>query len=137
MARVGRLGGAMLAETQGEYFLVGNLKEPCKFESHGLESPGELDAIKHPYIRLSATREVEMVGPHLLLNCEGEALPRLLAKRLLIERNASVSDRLWHLIINPDGDEDTLASNEIKCQWLVEMPTEIWQIVRDSVLRCL
>jgi hypothetical protein len=137
VARVGRLAGAILAETQDQYFLVGNLKEPCKFESHGFETPAELDAMKHRYVRLSALREVSMAGPHLLLDFEGEALARLLAERFLIERNGSVSDRLWRLVTNADDPEEVPQSSDIKCQWLAEIPGEIWQIVRDTVLRCL
>jgi hypothetical protein len=137
MARVGRLAGAILAETQGQYFLIGNLKEPCKFESHGFETPVELDAMKRPYVRLAASREISIAGPRLLVNLEGEALPRLLAERFLIERNGSVSDRLWRLVVSPDGAEEIPPSGGIECQWLAEMPDEIWQIVRDTVLRCL
>jgi hypothetical protein len=137
MARVGRLAGAILVETQGQYFLVGNLKEPCKFESHGFEAPAELDAMKQPYVRLSASRKISMAGPHLIVKLEGEALPRLLAGRFLIERNGSVSDRLWRLVMNPDDAEAAPPSAGIECQWLAEMPGEIWQIVRDTVLRCL
>jgi hypothetical protein len=137
MARVGRLAGAILAETGGEFFLVGNTKEPCDFEAAGFESPGEIDALERRYIRLTARREVELAAPYLTLDLEGEALAALLAERLLIERNASVSDRLWRLLIDPSGQEELPEDEAVDARWLTEIPTPIWGIVRDTVLRCL
>ena len=137
MARVGRLAGALLAETGGEFFLVGNTKEPCDFEAAGFESPGEIDALERRYIRLAPRRAVELAAPYLRLELEGEALAALLAERLLIERNASVSDRLWRLLIDPSGQEELPEGEEVDARWLAEIPAPIWGIVRGSVLRCL
>ena len=137
MARVGRLAGALLAETGGEFFLVGNTKEPCDFEAAGFESPGEIDALQRSYIRLMPRREVEVAKPYLTLDLEGEALAALLAERLLIERNASVSDRLWRLLIDPSGEEELTGGERVDARWLAEIPAPIWGIVRDTVLRCL
>ncbi len=137
MARVGRLAGALLAETGGEFFLVGNTKEPCDFEAAGFESPGEIDALERRYIRLAPRRAVELAAPHLRLDLEGEALAVLLAERLLIERNASVSDRLWRLLIDPSGQEELPQDEAVDARWLAEIPAPIWGIVRDTVLRCL
>ena len=137
MARVGRLAGALLAETGGEFFLVGNTKEPCDFEAAGFESPGEIDALERRYIRLAPRRAVELAAPYLRLELEGEALAALLAERLLIERNASVSDRLWRLLIDPSGQEELPEDEAVDARWLAEIPAPIWGIVRDTVLRCL
>ena len=137
MARVGRIAGAILAETGGEFFLVGNTKEPCDFEAAGFESPGEIDALERHYIRLAPRRAVELAAPYLRLDLEGEALAALLAERLLIERNASVSDRLWRLLIDPSGQEELPEEEAVDARWLVEIPAPIWGIVRDTVLRCL
>ena len=137
MARVGRLAGALLAETGGEFFLVGNTKEPCDFEAAGFESPGEIDALERRYIRLAPRRAVELAAPYLRLDLEGEALAVLLAERLLIERNASVSDRLWRLLMDPSGQEELPEDDGVDVQWLAEIPAPIWGIVRDTVLRCL
>ena len=137
MARVGRLAGAILAETGGEFFLVGNTKEPCDFEAAGFEAPGEIDALERRYIRLAPRRTVELAAPYLRLDLEGEALAALLAERLLIERNASVSDRLWRLLIDPSGQEELPEEEAVDARWLVEIPAPIWGIVRDTVLRCL
>jgi hypothetical protein len=137
MARVGRIAGAILAETGGEFFLVGNTKEPCDFEAAGFEAPGEIDAVEHAYIRLVQRGAVELAAPYLTLELEGEALAALLAERLLIERNASVSDRLWQLLMDPSGQEAASNYEAVDARWLAEIPAPIWGIVRDTVLRCL
>lgn len=137
MARVVRLAGAILAESSSEFFLVGNTKEPCDFAAAGFESPGEVDALKRSYIRLVPRRAIELAPPCLTLELEGEALAALLAERLLIERNGSVSDRLWRLLIDPSGQEELPEHEAVDVCWLAEIPTPIWGIVRDSVLRCL
>ncbi|MCU1280493.1 MAG: precorrin-3B C(17)-methyltransferase, partial [bacterium] len=51
----------------------------------------------------------------------------LVAARLTIARNHSVSERLWRLVTH-DG--------ATRAQWLVEVPAHVWEIVRDNVLRC-
>jgi hypothetical protein len=137
MARVSRMAGAILAETCGEFFLVGNLKEPCNFEKRGFEEPAEVDAMRRPYVRLTAKHALPTAGPFIIVDFEGESLARVLAERFLIERNGSVSERLWRLVTDPSGEEESLPKDGLSCQWLVELPSEIWQIVRDSVLRCL
>lgn len=136
MARVGRLAGAILAETGGDYFLIGNLKEPCDFAAVGFETPKEVDAMKQAYIRLTVKHEALIACPYLIIDFEGEALARLLGERLLIERNGSVSERLWRLIMDPGGREE-VSELPTNAHWLAEVPAEIWQIVRDAVLRCL
>jgi hypothetical protein len=137
MARVGRLAGAILAETGGRFFLIGNTKEPCDFEAAGFEPPEAIDALKRPYVPLSARRAVEIRPPCLTLDLEGEQLAATLAKRLLIERNGSVSERLWRLLMDPDGQDELPLDQPVDVRWLGEMPAPIWNIVRDTVLRCL
>jgi len=137
MARVGRLAGAILAESAGEFFLVGDTKEPCDFNAAGFEPPGEIDALKLRYIRLVPRRAVELAAPYLTLELEGEALAAMLAERLLIERNASVSERLWRLLIDPEGLDEPPEGEAVDARWLAGIPAPIWSIVRDTVLRCL
>ncbi len=137
MARVGRLAGALLAATGAEFYLVGNTKEPCDFEAAGFECPGEIDALERRYVKLAPRRAVELATPYLRLELEGEALAALLAERLLIERNASVSDRLWRLLIDPNGQGELPEDEAVDARWLAEIPAPVWMIVRDTVLRCL
>jgi hypothetical protein len=141
MARVGRLAGAILAETEGGYFLVGNTKRPCDWRAAGFEPPGDLDATARPFVRLArapAAPAVEVAGPWLEVPVEGEELARGLAARLLIDRNGSVSDRLWRLVLRGDPDaEDPPRDAVVDARWLYEVPAPIWDIVRAQVLRCL
>jgi hypothetical protein len=60
----------------------------------------------------------------------GEALAHTLAAKLVIARNGSVSERLWRLA-RGEG-----ATGEPRLQWLVEIPQPVWEIVRETVLRC-
>ena len=140
MARVGRLAGALLAETEGVYFLVGNTKEPCDWTKAGFEPP-PVDPSAGAFLELAPLRPIELSVPHLTMGLEGEPLARALAARFLVERNGSVSERLWRLVIHrgvPDEDfpEDDEA-RVVDAGWLAEMPAPIWKIVRDTVLRCI
>lgn len=137
MARVGRLAGAILAESKGRYFLIGNTKEPCDFRSQGFEPPVAIDAQKQAYVALTVTGAARIGPPCLRLALEGEALARLLARRFLIERNGSVSDRLWRLVIGVDEEDEVPEAEEIDAQWLAQIPDRVWDLVRDTVLRCL
>jgi hypothetical protein len=136
MALVGRLAGAILAETGGQFFLVGNPKGPCDFVAVGFESPGVINAMERPFIRLSPLRPVQIPQPYLTMTVEGEGLARLLVDRFVIQRNGSVSDRLWRLVTDPKQEDRAVSGGIIDAQWLGEIPTEIWHIVRETVLKC-
>jgi hypothetical protein len=136
MALVGRLAGAILAETGGQFFLVGNPKEPCDFAAVGFECPGVINAMERPFIRLSPLRPVQIPQPSLTMTVEGEDLARLLVDRFVIQRNGSVSDRLWRLVTDPKQEDRAVSAGTIDAQWLGEIPTEIWHIVRETVLKC-
>jgi hypothetical protein len=151
MARVGRLAGAILVEAGGDYWLVGNPKEPCDWGAHGLEAPPEIDAVKSPAIRLQRSGDVRTAGPRpapsrevgpcylhgpqLAVEMDGEALARALGRRMLIERNGAVSERLWRLALGLEDGRDV--PSVVPAQWIVEVPDAVWRVVRDGVLRCL
>ncbi len=137
MARVGRLAGAILAETEGRWFLIGNTKEPCDFRLAGFQPPAEIDAVKQAAIGLSVAGAARIDPPYLMLDLEGAALAQLLAQRFLIERNGAVSDRLWRLVIGADEEGEGPEEEATDAQWLAEVPDRVWEIVRDAVLRCL
>ena len=140
MARVGRLSGAMLVHSGGEFYLVGDTKVPCNWGAAGFEPPGEIYARVRPFIRLSPlagrARQLAIQGPVLTLELEGEALARLLAERLVVQRTGSVSERLWRLITGASDEDDEPAPEITDARWLAEIPLPLWQIVRDTVLRC-
>jgi hypothetical protein len=56
-----------------------------------------------------------------------DELAAIVKARLVITRNDSVSERLWRLVTS-DGSP--------RAQWLIDLPAPIWDIVRDTVLRC-
>jgi hypothetical protein len=134
MARIARLAGAILAETEGRYYLIGDLKEPCDFARAGFDPPGELEPGVPAYRLLSALRSITLEPPVLTTALEGEALARRLSDFLVIKRNGSVSERLWRLVAQPEVHE---GKAEIDARWLGELPAAIWQIVQDTVLRCI
>ena len=136
MARVGRLAGALLAETEGRYFLVGNTKEPCDFRALGVETPAEIDALKRPFLPLAAAKELPLGRTCLALELEGEPLAERLAACFVIRRTGSVSERLWRLVTGTAEGDDEPPPGVIDARWLGEMPLSIWRVVQDTVLRC-
>lgn len=171
MARVTRLAGALLVASENAWYLVGNTKEPCDWEAAGFVPPAEeLDAVRRPVLPLMPCGDPQISGECLPLPLEGEPLAQLLAQRMLIRRNGSVSERLWQLVLAPEqirpawGQEELAPATEaaenaqlgrlgggrrggslpsggvvgeVQLRWFVELPSSIWEIVRDSVLRCL
>jgi hypothetical protein len=136
VARVGRLAGALLAETEGRYFLVGNTKEPCDFRALGVEPPAEIDALKRPFLALSASAPISLGATSLALALEGQALAERLAACFVIGRTGSVSERLWRLVTGAAEGDDEPPSGVIDARWLGEMPLSVWRVVQDTVLRC-
>jgi hypothetical protein len=96
---------------------VGNPKEPCAAVPETLEAP---------FVKPLAER-VPLSGCVLLVD---GADPAQISSRLVIQRNGSVSERLWRLVTNQQS------SGELRAQWLVEVPAHVWDVVRDTVLRC-
>ena len=131
MARAGRLAGALLVEAGGAYYLVGNLKEPCDWRGHGFLDPGEIDAVARPWRPLQVHTTPRVNGPYLCFTLENETLASLLAERLVIRRNGSVTERLWRLLW-----ESAEGQADLPAQWLLEIPAKLWEIVRETVLRC-
>jgi hypothetical protein len=138
MGRAYRLAGAIVAETGGEHYLVGNTKQPCDFRTCGFETPVEVDATSRPFVRLARAGDVKLAGVFLELDREGEDFARTLADRFLIERNGSVSERMWRLVVGlGDPDANLPTDGAVDARWLGAMPPALWKIVRDTVLRCV
>jgi hypothetical protein len=136
VARVGRLAGALLAETEGRYYLVGNTKEPCDFRALGVEPPAEIDALKRPFLPLTAARSIPLGPTFLTVGLEGEALAERLAACFVIRRTGSVSERLWRLVTGATEGDDEAPTGVVDARWLGEMPLAVWRVVQDAVLRC-
>jgi hypothetical protein len=136
-ARIGRLAGAILAEFDDTFYLIGNTKAPCNWHQHGFVPPVEIDALKNPVLTLERCPDHTALGldaPFLTIASPCTLSPQeaahILAARFIIARNGSVSDRLWNLILGEDPAPESEAS------WLLTMPDHVWQVVRDTVLRC-
>jgi hypothetical protein len=133
VSKVTRLAGAILAETNGDYYLIGELKEPCDFLKYGFQTPPE-SAPENPvkYKKLTVAGPVSSEeGACLEMETQGEDLAELLFRRFVILRNYSVSDRLWRVAILK-GDKDGRADG----RWLEQMPDDVWDIVRENILKC-
>jgi hypothetical protein len=63
-------------------------------------------------------------------------LADLVARRFVIERNGSVSERLWRLVLTPKDALDPPNDGTFDATWLVEMPEQVWEVVRNAVLKC-
>ncbi len=130
MSTVGRLAGAILAKSGDDWFLVGEFKEPCDVTTLGFEKAGE---IAHrdgaPITRLRRSAPFSFEGETFEIPLEGEALARALYDRLVIYRNHSVSERIWRLL-------SVAQMGRREARWLIELPMPVWELVRDSVLKC-
>lgn len=137
MAYITRLAGAILASSEGEYFLVGDLKTPCDFGAAGFHAPGERDIKENPFVRLTISTGPRLPeAPVLYMDVEGEELARKLADCFVIKRNGSISDRLWRLVTESSQVATFGERPAIDGRWLAGTPPEVWEAVRDSVLRC-
>lgn len=134
MTKIGRLAGAILVDSEEGYFLVGDFKEPCDFKSHGFDDPGVIDAMTNPYIRLTTDASHQLKGPLFVTDLKGEQTAKILSERFLIERNASVSNRLWNIVIDA---EENRGKSEVNIDSVLKLPKEIWDIVREGVLKCV
>jgi hypothetical protein len=133
MARIARLAGAILVETEARYLLVGDLKEPCDFVRAGFETPIDLSEGTPAYHALVPRGPITMAPPVLSVALEGDELARRLTDFLVIKRNGSVSERLWRLVTQPELHH---GKADIDARWLGEVPPSVWQIVQDAVLKC-
>jgi hypothetical protein len=139
MARAFRLAGAIVAQTGEDYFQIGVTKEPCDYGEAGFQRPESEPGDAPWFVPLHPLpARVRLSPPWLELSLGGEALARTLSERFVIERNGSVSERLWRLVLaggDPDADEEPC--ERVDARWLGEMPSPIWQLIRDTVLRCI
>lgn len=158
-----RLGGALVVVNpeSGYMALVGETKEPVDFGHFGLMPPVPLSdpsaegSGAYPLALLKPQGPVKLTRPKLFLSLEASGslgaleneASSLIARALLIRRNGSVSERLWNLVCESSPE----LSSETKDQappwirqvegardfsWISTVPSNIWDIVRDTVLRC-
>lgn len=134
MIELYRLAGSILIKSKNQFYLLGNLKEPCNLNQYGFEQV-DFDALQIPYLKLNIYDESKTIffrDPIFILSNSElrdiEAILQNLSDKLLIKRNGSVSERLWNLLKNYQKDKNI--------SWIIDIPQEIWDIVRDNVLKC-
>jgi hypothetical protein len=139
MTRAFRLAGAIVAQSGEDYFQIGVTKEPCDYAGAGFERPESEPTSPPWFVRLRAVEvRARLAPPWLELSVGGEELAHALAERFVIERNGSVSERLWRLVLSGgDPDADDELGERVDARWLGEMPAPIWQMIRNTVLRCI
>jgi len=135
MSSIFRLAGAMIAQCGQRYYLVGDQKEPLDFPAHGFEPVPDRNVTQQNFVELQVSGPVISEGPLLEMNLSDEELAKKLSYFFLIRRNGSVSERLWDMVIQC-SKPSLIQAGHVDGQWLADMPEEVWDIVRDSVLRC-
>jgi hypothetical protein len=101
----------------------------------GFAAPWERDVIRERFVQLEVQGTPSLTGTTLSIALEGVDAARAIGERLTVNRNGSVSERLWGLIIGEDEVEEP-TGQIVPCAWLCEMPTAVWDVVRDAVLKC-
>lgn len=140
-ATLSRLAGAMLLAHGGEFYLIGNTKEPCDWTAVGFSKPEEGEAATlrvrrlHPLQQTPATNSP--CGFVFAKDRSLEAIAELLASRLLIVRNASFSERLWRIVTGVSDESPVPAESALDVSWLLAMPDRVWEIVREAALKCI
>jgi hypothetical protein len=131
------MAGAIVAKTNDAYYMVGDRKQPLNFAEYGFHEIPERDPKEQPIVKLETLgdREVKMESPQLLMDVEGEELAERLKELFMIHRNGSISERLWGLVGESSEPLDD-QPDVIDARWLSQTPLEVWEIVRDSMLRC-
>ncbi|HKQ69709.1 MAG TPA: precorrin-3B C(17)-methyltransferase [Polyangiaceae bacterium] len=143
MAFVTRLAGAIVIVTEVDggpaFYVVGDTKVPCDWAVHGFLRPEARERSAVRYERLLPVGAVVLEPSAFAIELEGESAARLIADRMLVARNGSVSERLWRLVTGQaDGDAPIASERGTNlARWIHEMPLDVWNVVRDSVLRCV
>lgn len=139
MARVGRLAGGLLLETHLDgrtaWFLVGDTKVPCDWQAAGFDAPLQRDVLRQRYVQLVVSGTPALWGTTLSIAIEGTEAAQCIGDRLTVSRNGSVSERLWALILGEQEIEQP-SGRIIPCAWLCQMPSSVWDVVREAVLKC-
>jgi hypothetical protein len=117
------------------WFLVGDTKIPCDFRAAGFVAPAERDVIRERFVRLELQGSPRLTRTTLSIALDGVEAARAIGERLTVDRNGSVSERLWSLIVG-EGEAEQPSGRTIDCAWLCEMPITVWNVVRDAVLKC-
>lgn len=92
-----------------------------------VESGGKQVLVGNPKEPCTFTPPVPLSSPLEVDDRDALELAEIVTRRLVIARNGSVSERLWRLVTH---------EHATRAQWLVDVPDQVWEIVRNEVLRC-
>lgn len=140
MSHALRVKGGLVCHSGDEMFFIGHPKEPISFTDLGFKDPGEITAPKPEWVKLEPAGESlpslsDFYNDAALLSdtLKGAELADKLAELFMIHRNGSISERLWGLMAE---HSPRTADGLIDARWLSDTPIEVWEIVRDQMLRC-
>lgn len=135
---IARLCGAIVFRSEGHYFLIGELKEPCVFEEYGFELPQrEGTADRHwVELRLKDPCVQSKLNFSVALNFSGPLGANQVYRSFAIYRNSSISERLMNLVLDVSPRFQLKEQEMIDARWLSGLPFSIWQMIRDSILKC-
>ena len=137
MLKIGRCAGTLLVEIEDKFYIIGETKEPFDFTSMGLSNP---QALGESPIRLleqiDTTNPWETASCHYIIHQTDqpfqEYLDRL-SEIFIIRRNSMISERIWELVARI---EEPIPEDFWPAGWLFDSPEMVWDIVRDTMLRC-
>ena len=92
-----------------------------------VEADGEQRLVGNPKEPCTFTPPVPLSSPLEVADRAIDELAALVEARLVIARNGSVSERLWRMVTHDCAT---------RADWLLEVPAHVWELVRDTVLRC-
>lgn len=133
---IARLAGGIVFRSGTRYFLVGDLKEPCSFEEFGFQQPKREGTADRQWVelhQLEPPREIRL-DFNIAIGLVGESGAQEVYRRFAIYRNSSISERLMNLVneVSPRGRDGSV----IDASWLSDTPQAVWDMVRDTVLKC-
>jgi hypothetical protein len=92
-----------------------------------VEVDGEQRLVGNPKEPCTFTPPVPLSSPLEVGERGLDELAAVAHARLVIARNDSVSERLWRIVTHEGATS---------AEWLFDVPAHVWEIVRDTVLRC-
>jgi precorrin-3B C17-methyltransferase len=135
---IARLAGGIVFRSGKRYFLVGDLKEPCLFEEFGFLPPVREGTADRQWIELQLLEPLRPVRLDfkIVLDLDGVAGAQEVYRRFAIYRNSSISERLMGLVLEASPRCRLNDQECIDARWLSGTPTRVWDIIRDTVLKC-
>ncbi len=130
---LGWMEGALLYFDGKQYFQIGEFKTPCDLSKKGFK---ELEIYKDGIVR--ELKKVNDVKNDFEFLCEGGGIEMAfnLYEKWAILRNKSISKRVGRLVKEKSNKVLLNQQSYHDIRWLCQMPKEIWEMVREELLKC-